>query len=79
MSITLKIFEQQLQHRAAPLTAAQTQMLLLVASGQSDKEIVRALGIAPGAVKARKRDLRKKLGGRNLVHAAVIATKRGLV
>ena len=79
VSVTLKILDEQLQHRASPLSANQTQMLLLSCSGATDKEIARTLGITGAAVKARKRDLRVKLGGKNMIHAAVIAAKRGLV
>ncbi len=57
------------------LTDRQRQILELVAQGQSNKEIARALDILEGTVKAHLRFLMKHLNAKNRTQLAVMASK----
>jgi DNA-binding CsgD family transcriptional regulator len=59
----------------ADLSPRERQVLALVAEARSDKEIASALGIHHHTVKVHVLTLRKKIGARNRVEAAVMAVK----
>ena len=54
----------------APLTAREQEILSLLASGLSTREIATELAIAPGTVKAHLTSVYKKIGAKNRVQAA---------
>jgi two-component system NarL family response regulator len=62
-----------------PLTSRETEVLQLVASGESNKEIARRLRIELGTVKSHMSAIMSKLGASSRTHAAGIAATRGLV
>jgi two-component system, NarL family, nitrate/nitrite response regulator NarL len=53
----------------SPLTATQTQVILLIRQGQSNKEIAKALSVAPSTVKTHIDNILKRLGARNRADA----------
>jgi NarL family two-component system response regulator LiaR len=63
----------------SPLSARETEILQLIASGTSNAEIAQQLGIGLGTVKGHIRDLMEKLSASDRTHAAVIALRRGLI
>lgn len=79
MSLTLESIATKAARRRHGLSELQGQLLDLLSSGIQHKQMVRQLGVSAAAVKARKRDLRVKLGAKNSFQAAVIAAKQGLV
>jgi len=62
----------------AELTPRETEILSLVAEGQSNKVIARNLGISDGTVKLHVKAILRKLGVHSRVEAAVIAVEQGL-
>ena len=64
--------------RFASLTHRELDTLRELAEGQSNKEIARALDIAPGTVKLHIRSILKKLDVRSRVEAAVVAVQEGI-
>ncbi|MEE8429226.1 MAG: response regulator [Gammaproteobacteria bacterium] len=62
----------------ATLTPRETEILSLVAEGQSNKVIARNLGISDGTVKLHVKAILRKLGVHSRVEAAVIAVEQGL-
>jgi two-component system, NarL family, nitrate/nitrite response regulator NarL len=60
------------------LSAREREILLLVAQGDSNKQIARALDIAETTVKIHVQHILRKLGLGNRVHAAVYALGRGM-
>jgi DNA-binding NarL/FixJ family response regulator len=63
----------------ASLTMRETEVLRLVATGQSNKAIARLLMIELGTVKSHMSAIMGKLGANSRTHAVRIATARGLV
>lgn len=61
------------------LTARERQVLVLVATGASNKEIGRELGLAEVTVKLHVRQILRKIGARNRSEAASIATRAALI
>jgi len=61
------------------LSPREREILLLIAKGDSNKHIARALEIAETTVKIHVQHILRKLGLTNRVHAAVYATERGLI
>jgi len=61
------------------LSPREREILALIAKGDSNKHIARALDIAETTVKIHVQHIFKKLGLSNRVHAAVYATERGLI
>lgn len=59
------------------LSPREGEILLLIAKGDSNKHIARALDIAETTVKIHVQHILRKLGVPNRVHAAVYATERG--
>jgi len=60
------------------LTPRETEILGLLAEGQSNKAIARNLGISDGTVKLHVKAILRKLGVHSRVEAAVMAVERGL-
>ena len=60
------------------LTEREVEVLRLVASGKSNREIGDALRIAEGTVKAHVNNILNKLGANDRTHAAMLALQRGL-
>ncbi|MDM0001230.1 response regulator transcription factor [Variovorax sp. J22P240] len=63
----------------AALTAREVEVLKLVASGQPNKHIARALNIELATVKSHMSAIMSKLGASTRTHAARIGASRGLV
>ena len=61
------------------LSPRESDILRLIAKGDSNKHIARALDIAETTVKIHVQHILRKLGLSNRVHAAVYATERGVV
>ena len=61
------------------LSPREREILALIAKGDSNKHIARALDIAETTVKIHVQHILRKLGLSNRVHAAVYATERGLI
>ncbi|WP_193369507.1 LuxR C-terminal-related transcriptional regulator [Pelagibius marinus] len=61
------------------LTPRQLQILAQLASGATNKEIGRGLGIAEVTVKMHIRQILRKINARNRAEAASIATRAGLI
>lgn len=64
---------------ASPLTARETDVLRLIASGTGNAEIARTLHIGLGTVKGHIRDILEKLAAADRTQAAVLALRRGLI
>lgn len=62
----------------ASLTPRETEILALLAEGQSNKVIARNLGISDGTVKLHVKAILRKLNIHSRVEAAVIAVEKGL-
>jgi DNA-binding NarL/FixJ family response regulator len=61
------------------LSTRELQVISLIAEGWTDKEIARTLGLSLATVSALAAETRHKLHARSRAHAAVIATRRGLI
>jgi DNA-binding NarL/FixJ family response regulator len=66
-------------HPPEPLTPRQQEVLALLAKGQSNKEIARALDLAEGTVKVHIAGIMKVLNVRNRTQAVVAAADLGLI
>jgi DNA-binding NarL/FixJ family response regulator len=64
---------------ASPLTPRETQVLQLIADGNSNAEIAERLSIGLGTVKGHIRDILEKLAVADRTQAAVEAFRRGLI
>lgn len=64
---------------AETLSARETEVLGLVADGNSNKRVAQALGIAEETVKAHMSTVLSKLGARDRTHAVTIAIRRGIL
>lgn len=62
-----------------PLTPAEIRVLRLIAHGNANKEIARALTLSEETVKGQLRSILSKLGAKDRTHAAMIGIKRGTV
>jgi two-component system, NarL family, response regulator LiaR len=62
-----------------PLTERETEVLRLLAQGQSNKEIARSLQIVEDTVKVHVKHILAKLGVQSRTQAALCATRLGLV
>ncbi|UCE88268.1 MAG: response regulator transcription factor [Pseudomonadota bacterium] len=60
------------------LTPRETEILALLAEGQSNKAIARNLGISDGTVKLHVKAILRKLGVHSRVEAAVMAVEQGI-
>jgi DNA-binding NarL/FixJ family response regulator len=61
------------------LTPAELEVLRLIASGHSNKQIAAQLSITEDSVKGRVKNILSKLGATDRTHAAMIALKRGFI
>ena len=62
-----------------PLTPAETDVLRLIAAGNTNKLIGDQLHITEDTVKARVKNILSKLGAHDRTHAVTIALKRGII
>lgn len=62
-----------------PLTVRELEILLLVATGASAKEIARKLRIAARTVEAHINHLKLKTGARNRAHLVAVSLECGLI
>jgi len=62
-----------------PPTERELNILRLVARGMTNKQIAEVVGVSPYTVKDHLQSVMRKLGARNRVHAASVATRRGLI
>jgi DNA-binding NarL/FixJ family response regulator len=61
------------------LTPAEVAVLRLIAHGNANKEIARALSLSEETVKGRVRNILSKLDAKDRTHAAMIGFKRGII
>ncbi len=61
------------------LSARETEVLSLVATGCSNKQIGNALSISEETVKAHMKNILAKLGVRDRTHAVTVALRRGIL
>ncbi len=71
----------ELAHHATDeaLTAAEIDVLRLIAGGNANKEIAAQLSLTEETVKGRVRSILSKLGANDRTHAAMIGLKRGFI
>ncbi|MCP5141877.1 MAG: response regulator [Chromatiales bacterium] len=69
--------EEEKPSQFSDLTARETEILCLLAEGQSNKVIARNLGISDGTVKLHVKAILRKLGVHSRVEAAVLAVGQG--
>jgi DNA-binding NarL/FixJ family response regulator len=62
-----------------PLNPRQKEVLRLVAEGLSNREIASRTHLSEYTVKGYVEEILERLGARNRVHAAIVATKQGLI
>jgi DNA-binding NarL/FixJ family response regulator len=62
-----------------PLNTRQKEVLRLVAEGLSNREIAARTHLSEYTVKGYVEEILERLGARNRVHAAIVATKQGLI
>jgi DNA-binding NarL/FixJ family response regulator len=65
--------------RPGHITARQREVLQLVAEGLSNREIAERTHLSEYTVKGYVEEILERLGARNRVHAAILATKRGWI
>ncbi len=61
------------------LTAAEVDVLRLIAAGNANKEIAAQLSVTEETVKGRVKNILAKLGANDRTHAAMIGLKRGII
>ncbi len=61
------------------LTAAEVDVLRLIAAGNANKQIADQLSVTEETVKGRVRNILSKLGANDRTHAAMIGLKRGII
>ncbi len=61
------------------LTSRQTEILRLVASGQTTKEVARALGISPKTVEFHRSQIMSRIGANDVTALTRYAMQRGLI
>jgi len=66
-------------HPATRLTERQIEVLRLIATGQSNKEIARDLGLSPATVKAHVAAALGALAATNRTEAVMLARQKGLI
>ncbi|MGO9931685.1 MAG: response regulator [Steroidobacteraceae bacterium] len=75
-----EIASQLAEHVGADsLTAAEIQVLRLIAEGSANKAIAAALALSEETVKGQVRNILSKLGAKDRTHAAMIGLKRGII
>ncbi|HXJ39786.1 MAG TPA: response regulator transcription factor [Bryobacteraceae bacterium] len=61
------------------LTAAEIEVLRLIAAGLANKQIAAELSVTEDTVKGRVKNILSKLGANDRTHAAMIGVKRGII
>jgi DNA-binding NarL/FixJ family response regulator len=61
------------------LTAAEVDVLRLIAGGNANKEIAAQLSVTEETVKGRVKNILSKLGANDRTHAAMIGVRRGII
>jgi DNA-binding NarL/FixJ family response regulator len=61
------------------LTAAEVDVLRLIAAGNANKQIAAQLSLTEETVKGRVKNILSKLGANDRTHAAMIGVKRGII
>lgn len=61
------------------LTAAEVEVLRLIAAGNANKQIAAQLSITEETVKGRIKNILSKLGANDRTHAAMIGVRRGII
>jgi DNA-binding NarL/FixJ family response regulator len=61
------------------LSAAEVRVLLLIAEGNSNKEIATLLSVTEDSIKGQVRNILSKLGANDRTHAVTIGIKRGII
>jgi DNA-binding NarL/FixJ family response regulator len=61
------------------LTRAETDVLRLIAAGNTNKQIADRLSVTEDTVKSRVKNILSKLGANDRTHAAMIGIKRGII
>lgn len=70
---------QEAREACAKLSPRYREVLVLISTGLTAKEVAAAMGLTDGSVEKYARRIVKTLGVRRMIEAAVIATKAGLV
>jgi DNA-binding NarL/FixJ family response regulator len=61
------------------LTAAEVEVLRLIAAGNANKEIANRLSVTEDTIKGRVKNILSKLSANDRTHAAIIGIKRGII
>jgi DNA-binding NarL/FixJ family response regulator len=61
------------------LTAAEIDVLRLIAGGNANKDIAALLSLTEDTVKGRVKNILSKLGANDRTHAAMIGLRRGII
>jgi DNA-binding NarL/FixJ family response regulator len=61
------------------LTAAEIEVLRLIAGGNANKQIAAELSVSEETVKSRVKNILSKLGANDRTHAVTIGVKRGII
>jgi DNA-binding NarL/FixJ family response regulator len=61
------------------LTAAEVEVLRLIAAGNANKQIADRLAVTEDTIKGRVKNILSKLGANDRTHAAIIGVRRGII
>jgi len=78
VGLGLTVFQPQIDGNATPLSPREREVLDLIASGSTNREIAAALHLSPHTVKEHTSGLYRKLGARNRAEAVQRAQRLGL-
>ncbi|UXN68527.1 response regulator transcription factor [Devosia neptuniae] len=73
------LLERRASEAAQPLTAREYSVLLLIAAGQSNKQVAEALSISAATVETHRKKIKKKLGVSSTAGLTRYAIENGLV
>lgn len=73
------LLERRASRAAQPLTAREYSVLLLIAAGQSNKQVAEALSISAATVETHRKKIKKKLGVSSTAGLTRYAIENGLV
>jgi two-component system response regulator FixJ len=68
-----QVRRQDIRRRYARLTAREREIMALVVSGRSNKEIARQLGVSPRTIESHRKNVMSKMGADSLVELVRIA------